>query len=85
MEHLRQESDLRCLVGIIFGEFEYQLEGPAFPGGVVRSEDDGLPEHDVGVHGGAGDAGGGIVLEAAEVAEETAAGAGRHGVLWSLK
>ncbi|KAL7533873.1 hypothetical protein ACHAWF_004648 [Thalassiosira exigua] len=79
VEHLRQEADRGGLVGVVFGELQDELEGPALPGGVVGAEDDGLPEHDVGVHGGAGDAGGGVVLEAAEVAEEAAAGGGAHG------
>jgi len=85
MEHLRQEADLRRLVRIIFREFQHEFERSAFPWRIVGSEDDGLPEHDVGVHGCAGDAAGGVVLEATEVAEETAAGAGGHDVLFFIE
>lgn len=50
MEHLGQESDLRCLVRIIFREFEHEFEGSTLPRSIVRSKNDGLPQHNVRVH-----------------------------------
>jgi len=79
MEHFGEESDLRGFVGVVFGEFEDEFEGAAFPGGVVGSEDDGLPEHNVGVHGGSGDSAGGIVLEPSEISQQATSGTGTHG------
>eukprot|EP00568_Trieres_chinensis_P018894 CAMPEP_0183329492 /NCGR_PEP_ID=MMETSP0160_2-20130417/84822_1 /TAXON_ID=2839 ORGANISM="Odontella Sinensis, Strain Grunow 1884" /NCGR_SAMPLE_ID=MMETSP0160_2 /ASSEMBLY_ACC=CAM_ASM_000250 /LENGTH=89 /DNA_ID=CAMNT_0025497683 /DNA_START=1303 /DNA_END=1572 /DNA_ORIENTATION=- len=78
MEHLGQEADLGGLVRVVLGELEHELERAALPGGVVRAEDDGLPKHDVGVHGGAGDAAGGVILEPAEIPKEAAPGARAH-------
>jgi hypothetical protein len=63
VEHFGQKTDLGCLVGVVFGKFEYKFEGTTFPGGVIWSEDDGLPEHDVCVHGCSGDSAGRIILE----------------------
>ncbi len=69
MEHFGQKSHRRSLIGIILGKFQHQFEGPALPRSVVRAEDDRLPEHDVRIQRRAGDAAGGIVLQATEVAE----------------
>ena len=76
MKDFRNEPNLRSFVGVILAELKNELERSPFPRGFVRAEDDGLPEHDVAVGGGAGYAGGGVVLEATEVAEEAAAGGG---------
>lgn len=63
LKHFGQESDLRRLVGIIFREFKDQFECASFPRGIVRAKDDSLPHHNVGVHGGARDSSGRIILE----------------------
>ena len=64
VEHFGEESDVRGLVGVVLGELQDQLERSALPRGVVGTEDDGLPHHNVVVHRCAGDSRGGIILEA---------------------
>ena len=78
MEHSRYESHRRGLVGIILGEFEHQFERPPLPRRIVRTEYHGLPYHDVGIHGRAGDAGRRIVLQSTKVAQQTTTCAGGH-------
>ena len=79
MEHLGEEAHLRGLVGVVLGELEDELEGPSLPGGIVRAEDDGLPHHDVVVHGGARDAAGRVVLEPAREGDVMGWGRGEEG------
>ena len=64
VEHFGQEADVGGLVGVVLGEFQDQLERAALPRGVVGAEDDGLPHHNVVVHRCAGNARGGIILQA---------------------
>jgi len=64
MEHLRQKSNLRRLVGVVFREFQHEFEGSTLPRRVVGTEDDGLPHHDVRVHGSARYARRRIILQA---------------------
>lgn len=66
VEHFGQEADVGGLVGVVLGEFQDQLERAALPRGVVGAEDDGLPHHNVVVHRCAGNARGGIILQAGE-------------------
>ena len=53
MKHFGEETDLRCLVGVIFREFKDQFEGASLPRRIVRAKNDRLPEHNVRVHGSA--------------------------------
>ncbi len=79
VKHLGEELDDGRLVGVLLAELHGELEGPVLEGGVVRAEDDGVPQHDVVLARGARHPRGGVLLQALEVAHQSAAGGGRHG------
>lgn len=81
MEHIRDKPHCGWLVRVIFCELQGQLERTPIPRGIIRSENDSVPEHDVVFLGGTTDAGRGVMLEAFEVTHEAFTGGGGHGDL----
>ena len=43
MEHLGDEFDLGCLVGVLVSKLNRQIEASTVPNGVLWTKNDGLP------------------------------------------
>jgi hypothetical protein len=63
MKHFCKKPHLGGLVGVVFSEFQDQFEGSTFPGSIVGTKDNSLPQHNVRVHWSACHSGRRVILE----------------------
>lgn len=71
MEHFGEELDSGWLVGVRFVKGEYEFKGSIFEWGVGRSEDDGVPDHEVVCAWCTGNTTGWVSGETLEVSDES--------------
>lgn len=78
VKHLRDELDAGRLVGILLLKVHHQAEGSVLERSIGRSDDDGVPSHNIVANRGRADTGGRIGLHALEVTHQATASGSRH-------